>query len=374
MSMEQIDSQFRPYVVVEKRRESRIITSFVLRPLERDGWRSFKPGQYLVFRIPTSDGQHILRHYSISNDPAVDGAYRITVKREGSSREGVPDGLGSCYLHDHVAPGAVLHATGPRGAFTLDLESTRPIVLLSGGVGLTPLVAMLHAAKTLPNRRVAFIHACLDGTVHALADEVDTVAATHEGVLIHTVYQKPTDEDRIRRRYRSEGLITKDLLQTLLPLDDYEFYVCGPPPFMRSVFEILLGLGIRKERISYELFGPASAYGLELLLPQAAANPGPIAVSTAPPLSAKMKALAPTVTCSRSGRVLTWDPRHESLLALLEANGLRPEFSCREGVCGTCSTPLVNGAVRYTGDPLEPKDGEILLCCSQPTRSIVIDI
>jgi ferredoxin-NADP reductase len=358
---------FRDLKVVAKTRESSIITSFDLEPVEPEGWRAFQPGQFLVFRVPAAGGNDtVLRNYSVSCSPAREGSYRITVKREAAPRPDVPNGLSSCYLHDTIEVGDVLVAEGPRGEFVLDRTSTRPVVLLSGGVGLTPMVSMLHALATESDRPTYFIHACENGDVHALRAEVETLAAFRPGISAHFCYRSPTEQDKANKRYHSEGVVTRELLQSLLPLDDYEVYLCGPPPFMQALYQTLRGLGIEKNRIAYEFFGPAT------VLEQATA-PVPVA---APPVSdKKIASNAITVEFRKSGLTVAWDEKAGSLLDFAEAQGLSPDFSCRAGICSTCKSHLVEGAVAYFEDPLdELAANEVLLCCSKPQGPVVIDI
>lgn len=355
-------SGFRELKVVDKVRESAIITSFHLEPVDPDGWRPFEAGQFLIFRIPApSGGDFVLRNYSVSCSPERHGSYRITVKREAAPAGDVPDGVGSCHLHDRIEVGDVLIGEGPRGDFVLDRESSRPVVLLSGGVGLTPLVSMLHALAG-SERKVFFIHACENGDVHALRDEVETVAASRPGVNIHFCYRFPTEADRKAHRHHSEGVVTREVLQSLLPLDDYDFYLCGPSPFMQAVHGLLRGLGVLRQRIAYEFFGPAT------LLEQPAV-PAPTPVRTEIPAGAE------TVEFRKSGRTAIWDSAAESLLAFAEDQGLSPEFSCRAGICGTCKSRLISGEVEYFEEPLdELAPGEVLLCCSKPKGSIALDL
>lgn len=365
---------FRPLKVIDKVRESSIITSFHLEPAEPGGWRAFEAGQFLVFRFPADNERgHVLRTYSVSCAPGHPGRYRISVKREAAPRAGVPDGLGSCHLHDRVEVGDILMADGPRGDFYLDRKSSRPVVLLSGGVGLTPMVSMLHALVEQSDRRAVFVHACDNGEVHALGDEVRALAECRTGVEAHFVYRFPTEVDRAAKRFAAEGMVTRELLQQLLPLDDYDFYLCGPPPFMQAVFRLVRSLGVSKDRIAYEFFGPAT-----VLEPEAAlVKPAPLpAVATAEQAAgAPGAAGAFTVTFRKSGRSATWVDGAESLLSFAESHGLAPEFSCRAGVCGTCKTGLVDGEVNYFEEPLDdPGAGQVLICCARPKGSVVLDL
>ena len=363
---------FRPLKVIDKVRESSTITSFHLEPAEPGGWRAFEPGQFLVFRFPADNERgHVLRTYSLSCAPGHPGRYRISVKREAAPRPGIPDGLGSCHLHDAVEVGDILMADGPRGDFYLDRMSSRPVVLLSGGVGLTPMVSMLHALVEQSDRRAVFIHACDNGDVHALGDEVCSLAAARPRIETHFVYRFPTEADRAAQRHQAEGMVTRELLQRLLPLDDYEFYLCGPPPFMQAVFRLVHSLGVPKDRIAYEFFGPATVLEPDEALDKPAAAPVPPAVPAGVPAADG----AITVTFRKSGRSAPWVDGAESLLSFAESHGLAPEFSCRAGVCGTCKTGLVEGEVSYFEDPLDdPGAGQVLICCARPKGNLVLDL
>ncbi|NBZ90106.1 2Fe-2S iron-sulfur cluster-binding protein [Stagnihabitans tardus] len=327
--------------VVAKRQESRLIASFLLEP--EGEFRPFRPGQFLVFRLPGG----VIRNYSLSGAPDAKGQYRITVKREAM-------GQGSGHLHDQVSVGDVLQAEGPRGDFVLHTESPRPVVLLAGGVGLTPLLSMLHhLAQT--DRRTLFVHAVENGADHPLREEVLALAA-RPNVTAHFCYRAPTDQDRAEGRFHSEGFLSKATLQALLPLDDYDFYLCGPPAFMQACYAILRDLGVARDRIAHEFFGPASQ------LDPAPAKPAPVASQ------------GNDVTFLAANKTAPWDDS-PSLLDFAETQGLQPAFSCRAGVCGTCVTRLVEGSVDWTDDPLDPPpEGHILLCCTRPKGAVVLEL
>lgn len=364
-------SGFRQLTVLAKTRESSTITSFELAPVEREQWRPFRPGQFLVLHCASPvEGRAVPRTYSVSSPAADAGRYRITVKREAAPSAGLPDGIGSCFLHDDVELGDILLADGPRGEFMLCEDSARPVLLLSGGVGLTPLVSMLHALAADAGRRVHFVHACDNGEVHALADEVDAIAARHAHVGVHYCYRFPTEADRRAGRFHSEGLVSRALLQSLLPLDDYDVYLCGPPPFMDAVHGLVRSLGIAPDRIASEVFGAASRAGAARVV-NAASSPD----TAAPPAASPAEVTGPLVEFRRSGRSVAWDPAAESLLAFAENNGLDPEFSCRSGICGTCRTAIIAGEVDYFEEPLDPPGaGQILLCCARPKGNLVLDL
>ncbi|WP_332311479.1 2Fe-2S iron-sulfur cluster-binding protein [Mesorhizobium comanense] len=349
-------------------KENAIITSFLLEPVQAQGWRPYQPGQFLVFRIPVSEEtagakEYVLRNYSVSGSSSVVGTYRISVKREAAPAPGLPVGVSSCFLHDKVEVGDVLSAEGPRGDFVLDMGSDRPVVLVSGGVGLTPMVSMLHALASTPDRRVVFIHACENGDVHALREEVLALAATRPGITVHFCYRYPTERDGSDRKFHSEGVVSREMLQRLLPLDDYDFYLCGPPPFMQAVYATVRVLGVPKTRIAYEFFGPATVLDI-----------APPTVTAPPKVEIAADDKAVVVEFRKSGVKAAWDGV-SSLLEFAEEQGLEPEFSCRAGVCSTCKSRLIDGEVSYFEEPLdELEPGEVLLCCSRPRGSVVLDI
>ena len=360
-------SRFRPFKVVSKVRESATITSFHLAPLERQHWRPFEAGQFLTMRIPDRKGGHVLRNYTVSSSPREEGKYRITVKREAAPCEGLPEGLSSCWLHDQIEPGAVIEIEPPRGAFKLDVTSSRPVILLSGGVGLTPTVSMLDVLARESDRPVWFIHACDSAAVQAMREEVEFLAGSRPGIAVHVCYRFAESADLDMARCHSTGFLSRETLQSFLPLDDYDVYMCGPPPFMQALYGILTGLGVRKERIAYEFFGPAS---LLTEAEQTAARPA--AMPVAEPAADED---GPRIILERSGRSFAWNGASGSLLDFLEAQGIEPAFSCRAGVCGTCEQGLLAGEVDYFEEPLDevPID-RVLLCCTRPKSLIVLDL
>ncbi len=387
-----VNRRFRDYRVLEKQRESDVITSFVLQPV--DGvMPPYQPGQYLVFRLEI-DGQIVLRNYSVSGDPDCTDRLRISVKHEkapaGSS---VADGLASSYLHQQVQPGDVLSAAGPMGEFVLDESSQRPVVLLSGGVGQTPLLAMLHRLLKRSQRKVYVIHACDNSVVHAFADEMRELVAQREGVQLYFCYRNPTEHDEQAGLHHVAGLITREQLQRWLPLDDYEFYLCGPSAFMQSNYGVLRSLGVARERIHYEFFGPATVLE-NTLADDGAASAVQDQVQPAPssrvdanvleldsPVEAVRGAAtaaedaAQTVTFLPDGRQAQWHEDCPSLLDLAEATGLSPDFNCRAGLCNTCMCTLVSGEVDYFEEPLDPvPEGKVLLCCSRPRGPVAVEL
>jgi len=375
----QAATRFRPFRVVSRTPESRTITSFALEPLDPADWRAFEPGQYLPIRIPGADGQaRALRTYSISSAPSDRTRYRITVKREGAPAPGLPDGIGSCFLHDRVAVGDLVEIAPPRGEFVLATDTQRPVILASGGVGLTPLVSMLHALTGEPEREVHFLHACDDGEVHALRREVDALVASRPGLAARYCYRVPSPADVAAGQHQADGLMTRALLRSWLPLGDYDVYLCGPPPFMANVYAAFRELGVRKERIRYEFFGPATV--LEAVAEDAPAAPPaeplPLADEPVATIETNEAAAGLQISFARSQRSAAWDEANDAnLLAFAERLGLDPPFSCRAGICSTCRTGLLQGEVDYVEEPLDPPGpGEVLLCCAKPRGSLVLDL
>ena len=368
---------FRRFRVADKVVESDVITSFYLEPVDGGPVWQARPGQYLTVKVPTEDGA-VLKAYSLSGNVAETGHHRITVKREACPPDAAPapQGVGSCWLHDVVGPGTEIDVAAPRGRFVLDETSQRPVLLLAGGVGLTPLLSMLHRLAE-GDRKVWFLHGCENGAVHAMGDEVEKLAVESGGkIRRHFVYRVPTEVDRDVAQPDSQGMIDKPLLQSLLPLDDYDVYLCGPTPFMVAMFRLVRELGVAGDRIAYEFFGKACA--LEALAAKSA--PAVKAGALALPALANLAFLtnpeaqaAPVCKPTRTGAGAVRDGEVISLLELAEAVGLSPEFSCRAGICNSCRCVITEGEVEYFEEPLDPPAaGEVLICCSRPVGRVVL--
>lgn len=248
--------RFRIDRIVE---QSQIIRSFYLKPVDGEPLAPFAPGQYITVRFATPDDNTTMRNYSLSAAPHPD-YYRISVKREPAPHVNAPAGFVSHVLHQEMAEGDEVEVGPPSGNFTLDLESSpdQPLVLLSGGVGITPLLAMLHAAAAeQPGRPITFIHGALDSATHAHRDEVAEAAAKHGNVTVHVRYSDPAAGDLEQGYCDSTGFVDTDLIRSLLRGDDAEFYFCGPKPFMVAVTRVLDELAIPAENRHHEFFGPA---------------------------------------------------------------------------------------------------------------------
>jgi nitric oxide dioxygenase len=245
---------FREFIVDRKAQESEVITSFYLKPADHKEIAAFHPGQYISIKVEITDDKFThIRQYSLSDVPGKD-YYRISIKREAGTQN--PDGRVSNFLHDQVNAGDVLKVSAPAGDFILNLEKKTPVVLLSGGVGLTPMMSMLKTVvEVQPERKVTFIHAAQNSSVHALRDEVEMVAEK-ENVTSFVFYDSPTEEDRQEQNFDIEGYVSKNWLKDHVEIQEADFYFCGPTPFMKAIYLSLKELGVEEERIHFEFFGP----------------------------------------------------------------------------------------------------------------------
>lgn len=245
---------WRTFVVQEKRQESEVITSFVLAPSDGRPLADFLPGQYISVAVQVPElGLQQIRQYSLSDMPNGQ-TYRISVKREGEP--GQPAGKVSCLLHDHIEPGDELLVAPPYGTFHIDVDARTPIVLISGGVGLTPMVSMLKTALQDPARQVVFVHGARNGRVQAMRNRLRQAEREHENFRVIVFYNEPLAEDVEGRDYDHPGLVDVKQIRDQILLPDADYYICGPIPFMRQQHDALENLGIPEARIHYEVFGP----------------------------------------------------------------------------------------------------------------------
>jgi len=349
---------FEPLRVARIDRESADVISLALQPA--DGGRLTTPlaGQFIVLRLHTGpDGPVLLRSYSLSGPPS-DSQYRISVKVEANGAAGT-------YLERRVRVGDLLDASEPRGAFILQ-AGNGPVVLLSSGVGATPVLAMLHAlADGASTREVWWLYGARDGRSHAFAAESRrTLAALAHG---HGTiwYSRPAADDSQGRDYDLAGRMTaRDLVRLGVPRDA-DFYLCGPSSFLDDLRAGLAAWGVGADRIHFELFAgrPPMMPGV---IDVAARQPHPPAGAAG---------TGPQVSFARSGITVRWRAGDQSLLELAEACDVPVRWSCRSGVCHSCESGLISGAVRYQPDPLDaPAGGNILICCCRPSEDVVIDI
>lgn len=312
------------------------------------------PGQYLTIKIAEPGNPTLLRSYSLSGDPAA-GRYRISVKREDQ-------GEVSRWLHANIRPGSVIAAAAPRGDFYLS-GGDGPVVLLSAGIGATPVLAMLHAlAAARSQRDIWWLHTTHDHKTHAFDDEVTGLIESLPRARRHIFYTA----DPGAKDIATHGRLTGESIAALgLPVDA-TVYLCGPTGFMDAMRDALTAAGIEAGRIHTELFGALPAI-----------NPGIVAPSqpTRPHAPAGPPGTGPVITFSRSGLTVNWSPDYHSLLELAEACDVPTRYSCRSGVCHTCVTGIVDGTATYIQRPLEePPEGTVLICCAAPGDDLVLDL
>lgn len=354
---------FRTFVVDKKVPESLDISTFYIIPEDRVPLPVYLPGQHLTFKLEIpGQARPVIRPYSLSSGPCHEGYYSVTIKREPLPADLVVASA-SNYFHDQVAPGTRLQVAAPRGDFYLEPQLETPVVLLSGGVGLTPMISMLNAIVHVGKKRpVWFVHGTRNGVHHAMCSQVRRLAAENENVHAHICYSRPRPEDVNGVDYDSSGHVTGELLKQLLPNQEMDFYICGPPPFMKSLFQDLLDWGVPESRIHYELFGSASLPQEEVRAPRQ--KPQPAADTQ-----------GAEVVFLQAGVTAQWDSSYKTLLEFAEAQGLAPKAECRAGVCQSCMYELLEGEVDYVIEPLDPPyPGQVLLCCARPRTGLVIDL
>ena len=317
-----------------------------------------RPGQYLTVRLQVeTDQRSVLRNYSLSGPPDA-GYYRITVKRE-------PSGAASGYLHTRLAVGDRLDIAAPRGTFILD-HTHAPVLLISAGIGATPVLAMLQAlAEEHSKRQIWWLHGARSRRDQSFATEVQSHRASLPNVHTYVCFSRPGPDDLEGRDFDSVGRLTGSLLAELNLPHDAEAYLCGPTPFMDEVSAGLAALGIQVSRSHTEPFGPAAP-----ITPGIAAAP---ARTPHPPEG--QPGDGPTIEFARSNLAIPWSSEYASLLELAEACDVPVRWSCRTGVCHTCETTLIAGNLGYSPDPVEPPaEGSALICCSQPRGDVVLDL
>lgn len=348
---------FRPFRVSRKIAESSSVTSLILEPEDGHPVPAALPGQFVAVRLGSSDKPAMTRSYSLSSR-ANAASWRISIKREAH-------GAASNYVADDLLAGDIVQIGAPRGSFVLR-QGARPVVLLSAGIGVTPVLAMLHALTAAQStQEVWWLHGTRNGREHAFATEVRGLLAGLAHHHSHVCYSAPDPGDRSEVDFDTIGHLDARLLQSLNVPRDGDFYLCGPAGFMSDLTRGLAALGVGPDRIHTELFGAGPSL-----------TPG---IASSPPKRAHLPAGAPgpgpMVSFARSGLNVCWGPSYGSLLELAEACDVPVRWSCRTGVCHNCESGLVSGAVSYAPDPLDaPADGNVLICCSRPQGDIVIDL
>jgi ferredoxin-NADP reductase/MOSC domain-containing protein YiiM/ferredoxin len=348
---------FRTLRVVAKRTETAAVLSLELEAVDGAPLPQARPGQFVTLKLEPGGAPPVVRSYSLSGPPD-SPRYRITVKVE-------PHGAAGGYLRANVEVGDRIKVAAPRGQFTLD-EGAQPIVLVSAGVGVTPVLAMLHALhESRSARAIWWLYGTRNGAEHAFAQEIRSLLATLPNAHSRVWYSRPDPEDHIGTDYDELGHITPErIAATGTPIDG-DFYLCGPTPFMTAMTAGLGALGVPTARVHAEAFGA-----------QAPITPGIIAAAARPPHPpAGTPGTGPLVSFVRTGLNIHWNSTFASILELAEACDVPVRWSCRTGVCHTCETALLEGRVDYAPEPLEPPAaGNLLVCCSQPGSDLAVDL
>jgi uncharacterized protein len=343
--------------------ESSTVRSFHLTPDDGLGLMPHGAGQHLPIRLRLNEeAAPTIRTYTLSSAPS-DAVYRISVRRQGTV---------SSYLHDHLKEGDTLEVRAPDGQFTIDASAHRPAVLISAGVGITPMLAMFRhivyeGMRTRHFRPIYFIHGSRTLKQRPFdAELAELIKAANGKAILVRVLSDPGSDAQPGRDYDFSGRIDIKVLKHVLPFDDYDFYLCGPPEFIQSLYDQLRALRIADDRIFAEAFGPVSL--------RRTADLGRPRVEYPPPSDKDV-----AVVFMKSGKDAQWTPDSGSLLELAESQGLSPEYSCRGGTCGTCRTRLLEGEVTYTLTPDAAHDASnVLICCAVPARGstekIVLDV
>jgi ferredoxin-NADP reductase/MOSC domain-containing protein YiiM/ferredoxin len=350
---------FRPLVIVASREESADVRSFELAAEDGLPLPPAVPGQHIVVRVqPNPDGPAVTRNYSLCGPPGSPN-YRIGVKNE--------HGLASGFLHQTARVGSHLEVGAPRGSFML-ADGATPVVLISAGVGATPMLAMLHGATATDAatpRQVWWLHSARNRAHHLFAQEVNNLLGALRASRRCVIYSQPAPGDTLGQDFDRPGHLSPQLLQDIGVPQDADFYLCGPPRFLEDFQTGLAAWSIPRSRIHAEVFGPASSL-----------TPGISSIAAALPHRPDGPAgSGPMVTFLRSGLAVPWDSRFGSLLELAEACAVPVRWSCRSGVCHNCESGLIEGETVYVPEPLDaPAEGNVLICCATPITAVELDL
>jgi ferredoxin-NADP reductase len=345
------------------------VCSFYLVPEDGGPLAPFLPGQFLTFKLEVASAKGgtdaVVRCYSLSDAPQTN-SYRVSIKRAPApvGSQG-PPGVSSTFFHDQVQVGSLLQVRAPSGHFYID-RSDAPVVLIGGGIGITPMLSMLNWCLTeQPGREVWLFYGVRNHAELVMQGQLQALAQTHPAFHLHLCFSDPlaVDEAEIPAEifHHHHSRVTVTLLRRLLPLKPYHFYICGPTPLLQSLVPALEDWGVPAGRIHFEAFGPASIKRH----PSAPALPAATALASE----------AVIVTFAQSGKQLSWQLVQGSLLDLAEANGIAVSSGCRAGGCGSCQTSIRSGEVAYSQSPdFDPEPGTCLLCVCIPKTAVTLEL
>jgi ferredoxin-NADP reductase/MOSC domain-containing protein YiiM len=350
---------FRPFTVTAIDQESADVISLTMQSADGEPLATALPGQYVVLRLqPSAGSPPLFRSYSLSG-PLSTERYRISVKIE-------QNGTAGTYLREHVGVGDALDVSSPRGSFILQSDE-RPVVLLSAGIGATPVLAMLYAlAVARSTNQILWLHAARDREHHPFAAEVRSLMLALTHGRSYVCYSRPGASEKMGEDFDAAGHLSRAIFDEVAVPREANVYICGPARFMAEMKAALASFGVAPERIHFEIFSGSESM-----------TPGIVSTATrAPHLPEDEADTGPLVSFARSGIATHWKASaYQSILELAEACDVPVRWSCRSGVCHNCESGLVSGAVVYEPEPLDkPADGNVLVCCSQPTSDVVIDL
>jgi uncharacterized protein len=361
-------TDWRKFIVMRKVKESDGITSFYLHPEDNVAIPDFSPGQFLTIKLDIpGQSKPVIRTYSLSDYDRSLMSYRLSIKRESAPKDlNVSPGIASNFMHDCIHEDSIIWVKPPAGKFVLDVYSPKPAVLISNGVGITPMIAMAKAGVRLnPSRQIWFLHGARDGSNHAFRDEINALCASNPNLHVIYCYSKPTATDV--GNYHQQGYVDSALIQNIVAPEmqrccgssEADYFLCGSPSFMDALRNGLRSWGVADSSVFFESFAKA--------MPKA--SPVVEKIATAPSNSVE-------VVFSKSGKTHTWNPAEGTILDFAEANGLNPDYSCRAGVCGTCACRIAAGEVEYEEEPTASVDaGSVLICISKPkTARVILDL
>lgn len=351
---------FRKFVVSRKTVESPTVCSFHLKPHDAKPLPPFKPGQYLTFRLPNTRGNtQLIRCYSLSDRPHSDH-YRVSIKRAlpPAGPVAVPAGLTSGLFHDVIQEGDLLDLRAPAGNFCLEPAESDPVVLIGGGIGVTPVFSMLATLLHQQSRRtVWFFYGVRNRREQLFAAELEALARDNPHITLRLCYSQPDPGDRPGVDYQLQGRVTMEVLKRELPSSNFRFYYCGPGPMMEALTNGLKAWGVPDSHLHFEAFGPMSVKRVSQTPGTAAAQP-----------------TTHLVTFRKSARSLPWDGVHATLLDLAEHAGIALPSGCRAGNCGTCAVALQWGEVSYIQPPGSPPEARTCLTCiARPKGDVVLE-
>ena len=355
-------SGFRKFRVEGKVLEAESCCSFYLAPHDGRPLPAFLPGQYLTFRLQIPEQpREMTRCYSLSDSPDHPDYYRVTIKRipPPPKSTDVPPGLVSSHFHDRLQVGDIVDVKAPSGRFHLDVNSRTPVVLIGGGIGVTPALSMLNYLIAAPGKReVWFFYGVRNGREHVLKDYLREIAEQNPQVHLVLCYSDPLPGEEPEKDYTFSERVSVDLFKRVLEVNNFDFYICGPPPMMESLVKDLSEWGVPEERINFEAFGPASVKRLPKAESAQVADTAGVEVSFV-----------------RAGKTVPWSNATGSLLELAEAHGIRIDSGCRAGSCGTCITAIRVGQVDYpSGKPdFDIEKGSCLACVAVPKGALSLN-